>query len=1174
MRGLRFILAWVAVGDLFGQSVGQPSQYGGDIRAEWPRVEVPEGAGAGRDTEPAPQWEVVDPKLQELIHQGAQSLPVFVVLRSQPHREVLERYEGPARLRLEMLEARYKRAVGRLIPLAAEVEQTRADWEREALAVSEAAFREIARLIEPEQEAVERLILRLGGRNVRRYSAINMLAAEVPAAAVDTLAAHPAVAEISLIEKQSAQLDVSVPSLGAPVFWAAGYTGAGESVAVMDTGVRTSHPAFSGLNIVSKVFLDYDKQDPCFGDDATSPEDKQGHGTHVAGIVASRGAPGWSNYWGVARGLGTLYNLKIAYLDKCTGRAWGVGAADALEWSIQQAPWVKVFNYSYGRDASGDDDVLARLFDYFADTYGLTISVSAGNESKSGFLGLWTKPGPVSSPGIGYNVITVAAMNTQGTVDRSDDEIAIFSSRGPTAGGRKKPDIAAPGGLQDRWELLQLGWVPYRGIYSAAYNSDGFIPMPGTSMAAPHIAGAAALLRQAGITDPLAIKALLLNTSDQLYWDEAKGWGYANLARAFDQRRNVLSAEIPFNRVRLYKGTATGLFYATLTWNRYVYPPPPLLTYPCLSDLYVTLYDGTTGAMLSRANSDKDNVEKTYTNFRGPIVVTVGHGGTQQCRSPEKFGLASSHPLQPALAGLSASCSAPAAVTPGSRFTVTCTVRNVGDLPLFAIAGPLNWKGSTGGASQDFGTLQPGESSSRSWQVTAPSSSGTFTLQLDVSSASFGARISLSAEVSFTTQSCTYVVTPTQLSVAASGGQANISVNTQAGCPWTATSNVGWITVSSGSSGTGSGSVSLTIAANSSAQSRTGMVMVAGQTVTVSQAGGIGNPVLAVSPTELQFTWSLGGAMPAPQTIQVTSTTGAALNWTASVAAGWIRIWPASGNTPASVSVTVDPTGLGAGNYTGTVAISGPGLAERTVTVRLTVTAPTPIVTGIVNAASFQPGMVPGGLASLFGKNLSTVSGLELPGGATSWKGTWVSVEGRQVPLLAISRTGEQEQINFQVPFELGAPASVTVVVSNNGATATLRNVPLLRVQPGLFEWVPPGSPRYAAAVKLDGSVVGPGNPVAPGDAVMLFLTGMGPVIPVVPTGQPGPVSPLAETWLKPTVLIGGIPAQVLFSGYAPGFLGLYQVNVVIPDGAPAGAAKLEVLVEGVPSQPSLILIR
>jgi len=71
MRGLRFILAWVAVGDLFGQSVGQPSQYGGDIRAEWPRVGVPEGAGAGRDTEPAPQWEVVEAKLRELTHSPA-----------------------------------------------------------------------------------------------------------------------------------------------------------------------------------------------------------------------------------------------------------------------------------------------------------------------------------------------------------------------------------------------------------------------------------------------------------------------------------------------------------------------------------------------------------------------------------------------------------------------------------------------------------------------------------------------------------------------------------------------------------------------------------------------------------------------------------------------------------------------------------------------------------------------------------------------------------------------------------------------------------------------------------------------------------------------------------------------------------------------------------------------
>jgi hypothetical protein len=82
-----------------------------------------------------------------------------------------------------------------------------------------------------------------------------MLAAQVPASVIDVLAAHPEVEEINLVEKQSAQLATSVPSLGAPMFWNAGYTGAGESVAVMDTGVRTSHPAFSGLNLVHKVFL-------------------------------------------------------------------------------------------------------------------------------------------------------------------------------------------------------------------------------------------------------------------------------------------------------------------------------------------------------------------------------------------------------------------------------------------------------------------------------------------------------------------------------------------------------------------------------------------------------------------------------------------------------------------------------------------------------------------------------------------------------------------------------------------------------------------------------------------------------------------------------------------------------------------------------------------------------
>ncbi len=730
--------------------VGAPAVAKGESGAE-------SSARAYRSASAGGSSEVIDRKVQDRIHAGDPTLPVFIVLKNQPHREVLDRWESPARLWLQVVEARYAEASSRLFRSEAETSLARAEMEKAMLEVRRAAFTEIEARIRPEQDEIAQLITQLGGQNIHRYTVINMLAADVPSVVIAALAAHPSVAEISLVEKQSAQLAVSVPSLGAPVFWNAGYTGAGESVAVMDTGARTSHLAFSGLNILSRVFLDYGRMDPCFADDANSPMDYQGHGTHVAGIVASRGAPGWTAYLGVAPGLGTLYNLKIGYLN-CAGggNANDVDVLAAVDWAVQQAPWVKIFNYSLGSDTTGDDDVCARRFDYFADTYGLTISISAGNESRSGFLGLWTNPGPVTSPGIGYNVITVAAMNTQGTIDRSDDDIAIFSSRGPTVGGRKKPDIAAPGGLRDRWDLLQLAWIPDLGIYSAAYNSDAFLPMPGTSMAAPHIAGSAALLRQAGVRDPLAIKALLLNTTDWLDWGNDRGWGYANLSRAFAQRSNVLTSTLSAGRVRLYKGVANGLFYSTLTWNRSVTWNRSISQTPtggCLSDLDLFLYNASSGATLSFSISGIDNVEKAYTTVYGPVVVNVTHWSQGSCRAPESFGLAFSEAGFQAATGpvLNASCTAPTTVAPGAQFSVLCTISNGGDLTAFSVQGALAFAGSGSSTSQDFGTIPPGGSSTKTWLVTAPASSGTFVLQLAAQSDSFGGLFSGSASLTFST---------------------------------------------------------------------------------------------------------------------------------------------------------------------------------------------------------------------------------------------------------------------------------------------------------------------------------------------------------------------------------------------------------------------------------------
>jgi uncharacterized protein (TIGR03437 family) len=334
-------------------------------------------------------------------------------------------------------------------------------------------------------------------------------------------------------------------------------------------------------------------------------------------------------------------------------------------------------------------------------------------------------------------------------------------------------------------------------------------------------------------------------------------------------------------------------------------------------------------------------------------------------------------------------------------------------------------------------------------------------------------------------------------------------------------------------------------------------------------------PVIALSENQLSFSFVLGGNAPPAQAVTVTNAGRGTLSWTATSNAGWLRVSPGSGSGPTTLVVSVNPLGLGVGAFNGVITVSSPGLASQTIAVTLRVSAPVPVISAVVNAASFQSGMVPGGLATLFGKNLSWIAGTEFPGGASLYKGVSVTVEGRQAPLLAVSNVAGREQINFQVPFELGVPAMARVEVDNNGSVATIRNVPLLRAQPGIFEWTPPGSTTtYAAAVKVDGSVAGPANPVPRGEAVSIFLTGMGPVLPILRTGEIGPAYPPAVTWLQPWVGVGGLQAPVLFSGYAPGFLGLYQVNIVVPGVVPTGAVSLDVVVDGVPSQTSKIAVQ
>jgi len=224
---------------------------------------------------------------------------------------------------------------------------------------------------------------------------------------------------------------------------------------------------------------------------------------------------------------------------------------------------------------------------------------------------------------------------------------------------------------------------------------------------------------------------------------------------------------------------------------------------------------------------------------------------------------------------------------------------------------------------------------------------------------------------------------------------------------------------------------------------------------------------------------------------------------------------------------------------------------------------PPPLISppGVVNAASYVAGSAPGGLVSVFGTGLSDAAGIvtansnPLP---TALAGASIDFSGTLVPMLAAANVGGQEQINFQVPFEQassptllnGSPYLITV--KRGRLLGFAANFQTTFQSPGIFTL----SDGTAAILHADYSLVSASSPAHAGETILIYATGLGWVDPPVPTGTPAPVSPLSATVPTPIVMIGGAASNVQFSGLAPGFAGLYQLNVTIPK-IPAGTADL-----------------
>ncbi|MCU1659223.1 MAG: peptidase, partial [Pseudonocardiales bacterium] len=306
-------------------------------------------------------------------------------------------------------------------------------------------------------------------------------------------------------------LDWDLGKIGAPAAWAGGSTGNGVTVAVIDTGVDATHPDLVG-NVVGEANFS----------DSADAADRVGHGTHVAGTIAGSGAASDGARKGVAYDAHVL-NVKVLGDDGVGRESWVIAG---MEWAAEHG--AKVANMSLGGGQTDGQDPESKALNALTAQYGTLFVVAAGNSPPTRY---------VSSPGTADAALTVGATD-------SSDHMAGFSAWGPRAGdAAMKPDISAPG----------VGIVQARAAGTSIGTPVGqyYTTLNGTSMATPHVAGAAALLaaQRPGLS-AAQLKAVLQETAVMLADTNVyiQGAGRLDVAAALAQPLIADKATFDFGR--------------------------------------------------------------------------------------------------------------------------------------------------------------------------------------------------------------------------------------------------------------------------------------------------------------------------------------------------------------------------------------------------------------------------------------------------------------------------------------------------------------------------------------------------------------------------------------------------------------------------------------------------
>jgi subtilisin family serine protease len=417
-----------------------------------------------------------------------------------------------------------------------------------------------------------------------------------------TLAAP--VRQLWLDGKRKLSLDKSVPQIGAPAAWKVGLDGRDVTVAVLDTGIDATHPDLAGQVSSARNFTE-------------SPEarDTVGHGTHVASTIAGTGAGSQGRFRGVAPGA-RLLDGKVCTDDGCTDSALLAG----MEWAAQQG--AQVVNMSLGGPDQPGIDPLEKAVGDLTARYGTLFVVAAGNDGEAETVG---------SPASADVALAV------GAIDRKD-AWAPFSSRGPRLGDDAiKPEITAPG-----VEIVAARSSATAEEIGEPSAVKGYVTLSGTSMATPHVAGAAALLTQQhpGWSAAQRKAALMAAAKPTRNLDVyGQGAGRVDIARGitqvvltepvavnFGRQRWPHSDDTPDARTVTYRNTGTATvtlaLTATATGPTGKAAPSGAFT---LSTAKVTVPAGGSAGVTLTSNSKVAGPEGLYSGF----LRATGSGGVQ-----------------------------------------------------------------------------------------------------------------------------------------------------------------------------------------------------------------------------------------------------------------------------------------------------------------------------------------------------------------------------------------------------------------------------------------------------------------------------------------------------------------------------------------------------------------